>query len=53
MGIAVITDLHQLADSEQVSQSDVITAQEGLSAQKHGLEFIKSVIELRERATQM
>ncbi len=42
------SDLHELTDSEQVGQSDVITAEEGLSAEKHGLQFLQSVVELRE-----
>lgn len=46
------SDLHELTDGEQVSQSDVIAAEERLSAEKHGLQFVQSVIELRQRTNQ-
>lgn len=46
------SDLHELTDGEQVGHSDVITAQEGLSAQKHGLHLLQSVIELRQSTNQ-
>lgn len=46
------SDLHQLTDGEQVSDSDVITAEKRLPAKKHGLQFVQSVIELRQSTIQ-
>lgn len=44
--------LHELTDGEQVGQSDVITTEERLTAKKHGLQFVQSVVELRQSAIQ-
>lgn len=47
-----ISDLHELADGEQVGHSDVIATEEGLSAEKHGLQVVQSAVELRESTGQ-
>lgn len=44
--------LHELTYGEQVSQSDVITTKERLSPEEHGLQFVQSVIELRQCTSQ-
>lgn len=44
--------LHELTDCQQVCHSDVITTQEWLPAQKHGFQFVQSVVQLSQSAIQ-
>lgn len=44
--------LHELTDCQQVRHSDVITTQEWLPAQKHGFQFVQSVVQLSQSAIQ-
>lgn len=47
-----VADLHDLTDRKQVGHSDVISAQKGLSAEEHGLQFVQSVVKLRQCTNQ-
>jgi len=42
----VASDLHDFTDSQEVSQSDVIAAQEGLPLEKHGLQLAQRLSQL-------